>query len=60
MEANMTRYTRPAAATATIAICLSALVLSASPASAEYRAWFSDWDYVGDFSLATCPRASAK
>ena len=45
----MTRHTPHAAATVTVTIGLSALVLSASPAFAEYRAWFSDWDYVGDF-----------
>ena len=44
----MTRYI-PRAATIVTTLGLSALVLSATPASAEYRAWFSAWDYVGDF-----------
>jgi hypothetical protein len=49
MEAHMTRHTPRAAATSIATLWLSALVLSATPASAEYRAWFSAWDYVGDF-----------
>jgi hypothetical protein len=45
----MTRHAPRATATVMTTLCLSALVLSATPAAAEYRAWFSAWDYVGDF-----------
>ena len=38
-----------AGAGTTICITLFALALSSSPASAEYRAWFAPWDYIGDF-----------
>ena len=37
------------AALTTTVLTLSALVMSAAPAAADYRAWFADWDYIGDF-----------
>jgi hypothetical protein len=50
MEDNMTCQKRSGAGTVTRMIfTLSVLVLSTSPAFAEYRAWFAPWDYVGDF-----------
>ena len=34
---------------AMIGTTLSVLVFSASPSFASYRAWYSPWDYIGDF-----------
>jgi hypothetical protein len=36
-------------AIAVLGLTLSLLTLSSAPAFADYRAWYSPWDYVGDF-----------
>ena len=46
----MTRYQQHIRATITMTgVTLLVLALSASPASAEYRAWYAPWSYVGQF-----------
>lgn len=47
MTRQTSRGTR--AAVTIIFSTLAVLVLSSTPAFAEYRAWFAPWDYAGDF-----------